>query len=97
MTQKRSWKLISFLTRKLDFGYIHKSLSANCKFSSIYFSLSDIDDCNSYPCENGATCRDAGVNNYTCTCKDGYESINCSQGIVHYFSSGHITVESKVT
>ena len=84
MTQKRSWKLISFLTRKLDFGYIHRRSSANCKFSTIYFSFSDIDDCDLNPCENGASCTD-GVNNYTCTCMAGYEGKNCSQSMIHHF------------
>ena len=58
----------------------------NCKFSTIYSSFSDIDDCESDPCENNATCTD-GVNNYTCTCMAGYESYNCSIGKLDHFSS----------
>ena len=73
MTLKRSWKL---------FLFAHENL-----ISDIYFSFSDIDDCNSHPCENGATCSDAGVNNYTCTCMDGYEGKNCSQSMMHRFPS----------
>ena len=33
---------------------------------------SDIDECESNPCQNGAACTDA-VNGYTCQCRDGYE------------------------
>ena len=69
----------SFRTRSLYFEYIHQSKNTNCKFSTIYSSFSDIDDCESDPCENNATCTD-GVNNYTCTCMAGYEGYNCSIG-----------------
>ena len=59
------------------------------KFTSfnIYLNLSDINDCNSDPCENGATCDD-GVNDYKCTCMAGYDGKNCSQSkLNHLFSS----------
>ena len=45
--------------------------------------LSDINDCNPDPCENGATCSDE-VNDYNCTCMAGFFGKNCSQGkILH--------------
>ena len=40
---------------------------------------SDVDDCASRPCMNGATCVD-GVNSYTCTCPAGYIGTMCGTG-----------------
>jgi Notch-like protein len=39
----------------------------------------DIDDCASSPCENGATCVD-GVNEMNCTCAAGYTGAFCETG-----------------
>ena len=44
----------------------------------IYFS-SDINECHSDPCMNGATCED-GVFQYTCSCVDGYTGTHCETG-----------------
>ena len=33
----------------------------------------------SSPCQNGAECID-GVNEYSCTCRDGYTGIHCETG-----------------
>ena len=38
--------------------------------------FSDIDECASHACENGAACVD-GVNGYTCACVDGYDGTYC--------------------
>lgn len=40
----------------------------------------DIDECASKPCYNGAICKD-GVNEYTCECKPGYEGQRCETDI----------------
>ena len=53
------------------------------------FSFSNINDCYSDLCENGANCTDE-VNNYTCTCLAGYEDPNCSIGKLDHFPS-HFT------
>ena len=88
--------ILRFRVRSLDFGYNHQSLSTNCKFLIIYFCFLDIDDCDPLPCENGATCTDAGVNNYTCTCMAGYEGYNCSIGnLDHLFSIPPISREES--
>ena len=42
------------------------------------FYFSDIDDCASNLCVNGA-CVD-GVNSYTCNCNPGYSGIHCETG-----------------
>ena len=36
----------------------------------------NIDECDSNPCRNGATCQD-GINGYTCDCVAGYEGRHC--------------------
>lgn len=43
--------------------------------------FTDIDDCSSGPCQNGATCVDH-VNNFSCTCPPGYTDKHCSTGCV---------------
>ena len=38
--------------------------------------LTDIDECESNPCQNGGACTDA-VNAFTCACMAGYEGTEC--------------------
>lgn len=40
---------------------------------------SDIDECSSIPCHNGATCND-NINGYTCVCVPGFTDILCQTG-----------------
>ena len=40
------------------------------------FLFTDINECDSNPCQNGATCANE-VNKYTCSCAAGYTDINC--------------------
>ena len=40
---------------------------------------SDIDECASDPCLNGATCTDI-INGFTCQCAPGYRTYNCRKG-----------------
>ena len=46
--------------------------------------VSDIDECASVTCLNGATCED-GVNTYTCHCLDGYEGDLCQTSRPYVF------------
>ena len=39
-------------------------------------SLSTVLPCDSDPCQNGATCGNAGEN-YVCRCPEGFEGENC--------------------
>ena len=41
--------------------------------------LLDINDCESNPCQNGATCQDE-LNSYRCICGGGYNGPNCERG-----------------
>ena len=42
-------------------------------------TISDVDECGSSPCQNGATCVDL-VNKYRCTCLRGFTGVNCETG-----------------
>jgi hypothetical protein len=44
------------------------------------YSWTDINECSSSPCRNGATCVD-GVNSYTCSCVPGYTGVLCQTDI----------------
>ena len=39
----------------------------------------EINECDSMPCQNGATCTD-GIASYTCSCPAGYTGILCETG-----------------
>ena len=41
--------------------------------------FSDVNECESEPCQNGATCVD-GINAYTCECVKGYTGHDCEKG-----------------
>ena len=41
--------------------------------------VSDIDECDSSPCQNGGTCHN-GQNMYTCTCLPGWTGHDCEIG-----------------
>ena len=42
-------------------------------------SYTDVNECSSNPCQNGASCSDS-VDFYNCTCLPGYEGVNCETG-----------------
>ena len=46
----------------------------------MYFICLDINECDSDPCQNGATCN-VQANGYTCNCTDGYTGMYCEIGI----------------
>lgn len=47
--------------------------------SSLYL-IDSTDDCSGNSCAAGSTCVD-GLNEYTCTCADGYEGQHCDTNI----------------
>ena len=50
--------------------------------------VSDIDECISAPCMNGATCSD-DVNGYSCNCTSGYIGDNCETGQYLFYYLSH--------
>jgi len=51
----------------------------------LFFYEPDIDDCQSSPCENGGICSDK-LNDYTCSCIEGYTGKNCALSKWEYIS-----------
>lgn len=45
----------------------------------------EVDECESIPCKNGAICHDA-INGYKCVCNPGYTGINCETEIYECYS-----------
>lgn len=43
------------------------------------FVLTDIDDCQSNPCQNGGTCIDE-INSFVCLCLPSYGGATCEKG-----------------
>lgn len=54
-------------------------LGVGWMMKSLLFSAADIDECQSNPCRNGATCID-GLNTFTCLCLPSYIGALCEQG-----------------
>lgn len=50
-----------------------------CRTDSFQSCLTDIDECASNPCINGATCVDQ-VNGFNCTCPPGFTGTLCGIG-----------------
>ena len=46
--------------------------------------LTDINDCESGPCQNGGTCND-GIASYTCDCAKGWTGDNCEESKHRFF------------
>jgi len=44
------------------------------------FCFVDVDECDSFPCMNGATCVD-NVDSFTCNCQSGYTGDTCQTGM----------------
>ena len=59
----------------------------------ILFSL-DEDDCDDDLCLNGGTCVD-GINDYSCTCAEGYGGRNCEIGM-HVLLSRSVYVDCRL-
>lgn len=54
--------------------------ASTCSPTHNYLSLvSDIDECSSWPCQNGGSCLDV-VDFFRCTCVAGYTGVQCESG-----------------
>ena len=62
---------------------VNKYQTGDC---SLLFLPSDIDDCATRPCLNGATCLDR-VNGFVCICAPGYTGPYCQTGWNNLFES----------
>ena len=56
------------------------SIQAADIYQYLFFET-EIDECASGPCTNGATCNNQ-INSYTCTCSAGYTGTRCETGNV---------------
>ena len=45
----------------------------------LFYFLSDINECDNNPCQNGATCTNT-IGGYQCSCTQGFEGKLCDQG-----------------
>ena len=51
----------------------------------IFLFFTDINECESSPCQNGGACTDK-VNGYECTCAAGYAGADCETGKTQLFN-----------
>ena len=54
----------------------------------ISFAVTDVDECNSSPCQNGGSCENTD-GTYTCKCDAGYGGKHCEQGLARHTSLIH--------
>ena len=49
--------------------------------NNTFFFLSDIKECDTFPCKNNAQCLEL-PGGYECVCLKGYTGVNCEKGII---------------
>ena len=55
-------------------------MNSSCnKYDFVFNILSDIDECDENPCENGGTCHST-LGSFICVCAAGYDGDNCQDG-----------------
>ena len=59
-------------------SYCYFNIFANCNYI-----ISDIDECLSNPCVNGASCEN-GINMFTCFCPPGYTETTCETSTFNF-------------
>ena len=64
--------------------------------ASTIIHSTEINECNSNPCQNGATCNDH-FNTYNCTCVPGYTGTNCETGAYLCLHVSTFTFNSLIT
>ena len=68
------WNETNFSSTRITFDRVYFTTFFAATFFILCFP--DIDDCSPNPCLHGAGCKD-GVNQFTCTCPDGYTGKSC--------------------
>ena len=56
----------------------------------------DNSPCEPNPCKNGGICKNAGIGEYTCECKNGYTGRDCQQGSILYGLVAANSISSKI-
>lgn len=73
-TEGKTVKLVGCTV--LNCNYLHTHSDRSFKWCCLF---SDIDECNSNPCDNYGVCLDS-PNSYKCECKSGFTGNNCQIG-----------------
>jgi len=74
-------RIISSITAYYTYAKTHYIDSANTAVQTDVkvIPLLEINECESTPCQTGATCHDH-MNGYVCSCSAGYTGPNCERG-----------------
>lgn len=57
--------------------------------------FSDIQECASDPCQNGAACDESTLNMFKCICPNGFTGIKCETGKLHILARLHAFDQNK--
>ena len=63
---------------------IYNPNERNISAQEMHFLLTDINECDSIPCLNRATCV-GNETTYNCACAAGYKGFNCETGRCEYY------------
>ena len=62
--------------------FILKALNVLICFLDLNCLLSNLGPCENTPCQNGASCTDLSLIEYTCQCLSGFDGRNCENRII---------------
>ena len=54
-----------------------------CLCTNNFLCISDIDECDSEPCQHGGVCTNL-VDSYSCDCPNGYDGDDCENGSIFH-------------
>ena len=79
--------LLSGASASISLMFDHSSKNYRPVLVSVELLFTDVNECASSPCVNGATCVDQ-VNNFTCTCSPGFTGVLCDFSKLTVFPGG---------